>query len=144
MDGPLVVGYDGTDGARAALAEAERLAPARSVLPVVVAFAYHPGAVGGEVSDLSASLRERGEALLAEAVDELRTAGVEASGQLLHTKPGEGLAELAEERDARMIVVGSYGERPLKGAARGLDAAPAAAPPARAGAGRPRLTYVCT
>jgi len=39
MAGPIVVGYDGTDGARAALQETIRLAPALGA-PVVAAFAY--------------------------------------------------------------------------------------------------------
>ena len=39
MAGPLVVGYDGTEGAEAALAEALRLAGALGV-EIVVAFAY--------------------------------------------------------------------------------------------------------
>jgi nucleotide-binding universal stress UspA family protein len=31
-------------------------------------------------------------------------------------KPAEALAELADERDARMIVIGSHGEGPIRGA----------------------------
>jgi nucleotide-binding universal stress UspA family protein len=109
----LVLGFDGTDGARAALREAARLAPLLDA-PVVAAFAFGVSPVGGEVSDLSRTLHERGEALLEEAVTALRAAGVEARGELLDTHPAEGLAALAEQEDAQMIIVGTYGERPLK------------------------------
>ena len=115
MPGPIVVGYDGTDGAKAAVGEATRLAPQLGA-PVIVAFAYGPTPAGGEVADLAAALRDRGDALTAEALDALRAAGVEARAEVLHGKPGEGLAELADRVDAQMIVVGSYGERPLRGA----------------------------
>jgi nucleotide-binding universal stress UspA family protein len=111
----LVVGYDGTDGARAALREAARLAPLLDA-PVVVAFAFGTSPLGGEVSDLSAALHERGESLLEEGMRAVRAAGAEARGELIDTKPAEGLVALADREDAQMIVVGSYGERPLRGA----------------------------
>jgi nucleotide-binding universal stress UspA family protein len=115
MGAPIVLGYDGTDGARAALAEAIRIAkPLGAAL--TIAFAYAAPRVGGEITDLEATLRERGEALTAEAVDAARAAGVDAEPVLLLEKPGEGLAGLADRLDAQMIVVGSYGEKPLRGA----------------------------
>ena len=110
----LVVGYDGTDGARAAIREAARLAPLLQA-PVVAAFAFGTPPVGGEVADLSATLRERGESVLEEGMRTLRAAGVDARAELLDTKPAEGLVALADREDAQMIVVGSYGERPLRG-----------------------------
>ncbi len=115
MGAPLVVGFDGTDGARAALREAIRIAPALGA-SVTVAFAYGASPVGGEIADLEATLRERGERLTEEAMAEARAAGVEASPALLLERPGEGLAGLAQELGAQMIVVGSYGEKPLRGA----------------------------
>jgi nucleotide-binding universal stress UspA family protein len=111
----LVVGYDGTDGASAAVREAARLAPQLGGA-VVVVFAYHVSALGGEVADLSATLRERGEAVLGEALELLRAAGVEARGELVDDRPAEALVRVAEAEDAQMIVTGSYGEAPLRGA----------------------------
>ena len=43
-------------------------------------------------------------------------AGVDARAELVHDHPAPGLAALAEQLGAQMIVVGSYGESPLKGA----------------------------
>ena len=46
----------------------------------------------------------------------------ECAQLLVHDKPSAGLVGLAEENDARMIIVGSYGEPPLKGALIGSTA----------------------
>jgi nucleotide-binding universal stress UspA family protein len=117
----LVVGYDGSDGARAAVREAARLAPPLDAR-VVVAFAYRVSPAGGEVADLAAVLRERGETVLGEALETLREAGVEARAELLDDRPAEALVRLADAEDADMIVVGSCGEGPLRGALLGSTA----------------------
>jgi nucleotide-binding universal stress UspA family protein len=113
MPGPIVVGYDGTEGAQAALAEALRLAGALDA-EVVVAFAYWVNPLGGEMADFSATLRERGETLLVEALETARSAGVAARAELLDQRPAEGLADLAAATGAQMIAVGTHGEAPLR------------------------------
>jgi nucleotide-binding universal stress UspA family protein len=113
MAGPLIVGYDGTDGARAALAEALRLAGPLGA-EVVVVFAYHAGPVGGETSDLLDALRERGDAVAADALELARAANVRARAELVNERAAEGLAQVAEEEGAQLIAVGSYGEAHLK------------------------------
>jgi nucleotide-binding universal stress UspA family protein len=105
--GTLVVGYDGTDGARAALKAAVALAGELGD-DVVAVFGYTVGRLGGEVSDYAAALREHAQEVLAEAGED----GVETVE--LERSPVEALIEVADQRDARMIVVGSYGERPLR------------------------------
>jgi nucleotide-binding universal stress UspA family protein len=108
----IVVGYDGTDGARAALREAVALAEALGD-GVVAVFAYTVGRLGGEVSDYAEALHEHAQTVLEEA----RSIGGEALEAVeLQESPAQALIAVAEERDARMIVVGSYGERPLKSA----------------------------
>jgi nucleotide-binding universal stress UspA family protein len=111
----IVVGYDGSDGGRAALEEAAKLA-ADLHCPVTVAYCYGITPLGGEVQDLSTALREVGERETARAIERLHAAGVEAEVVLVDDRPAEGLVRLADERDARMIVVGSHGEKPLRGA----------------------------
>jgi len=113
MARPLIVGYDGTEGARAAMAEALELAGPLGA-EVVVVFVYHAGALGGEAHDLIDALRERGNAVTEEALEMARAAGVPARAELVNDKPAEGLASIAKEEGARMIVVGSYGEAPLR------------------------------
>ena len=49
-------------------------------------------------------------------------AGVSSRGELVKEVPSVGLVDLADAHDARMIVVGSYGEAPLRGALVGSTA----------------------
>ena len=140
MAGPLIVGYDGTDGARAALAEALRLAGPLGA-EVVVVFAYHAGrGWAARRIDLIDTLRERGDAVAEEALEMARAAGVPARAELVNDTPRGGARAASPKRRARsMIVVGSYGEAPLKAAHHRLDAAPAPPHHGHAGAGRPRI-----
>jgi nucleotide-binding universal stress UspA family protein len=105
--GPIIVGYDGTDGARAALAEARRLAGPLGA-ELVCVFSRHVGAVGSERTDLAEAVQEHAQALLAGIGDGVRT-------EIVEGRPAEALAVLAEREGAQMVVVGSYGERPLRG-----------------------------
>jgi nucleotide-binding universal stress UspA family protein len=45
-----------------------------------------------------------------------REGGVDAETELVDQRPAPALVDLADRHDARMIVVGSHGERPIKGA----------------------------
>jgi len=117
MAGPLLVGYDGTPGAKAAAAEASELGA-----EVVFAFAFWTNPAGGDVADMLAALRELGEGHLREAQALAEAAGVTSRGELANGPPSVSLVELADRLDARMIAVGSYGEAPLKGALIGSTA----------------------
>ena len=121
MAGALVVGYDGTAGAKAAAAEALRLASELGT-EVIFVFAYWTNPQGGEVADMVAALRELGERHLQEAQAMAEAAGVTSHAELVNEAPSVGLVDLADRHDARMIVVGSYGEAPLKGALIGSTA----------------------
>ena len=110
-----VVGYDGTDGARAALDVAAGLAKELGDTLVVV-FAHQVSRLGGEVHDYEDALLERGRGVLEEARSIGREAGVEIELVMRELSSAEALIDVADEHDARMIVVGSYGERPLKSA----------------------------
>jgi nucleotide-binding universal stress UspA family protein len=110
-----VVGYDGTDGARAALHAAVGLA-AELGDGLVAVFAHVTSRLGGEVRDYDDAIREHGRGVLEEARSIGREAGVEIELVLRELSPAEALIAVADEHDARMIVVGSHGERPLKSA----------------------------
>ena len=60
MAGDLIVGYDGSECARAALAKAAELARL-SGAGLVIAFAYEPPAVSAEMADHRRALEEMGE-----------------------------------------------------------------------------------
>jgi nucleotide-binding universal stress UspA family protein len=109
----LVVGYDGSAGAHAALAEALALA-GRLSEGVHVVFSFESPRLGGELHDLDAEIQERGDAVVGEALRTAAAAGVTVSSDVRKQDPAEGLIAAADEVEASMIVVGSYGERPLR------------------------------
>ena len=111
----IVVGYDGTDGSKAALEEA--IAVAHDIGGEIVAvFAYDRVIVGGESHDLDAQVHARGDAMLAEAETRAQAAGITLRKEYIEESAASALVTVSDEEDARFIVVGSYGERPLKGA----------------------------
>lgn len=117
MSSGVIVGYDGSPCAKAALRTAIEVGHAYEE-KVVIAFAYELSPVGGELHDYHAALKELANKRVAEAA-ELATADggdsrVEAV--IIEQEPARALAELAAERDARVIVVGTRGESPIKGA----------------------------
>ncbi len=111
----IVVGYDGSDCSRAALDEGLRTAKALGD-EVVVVFGYSPpGLWGGEIAEHEDAVEERGAKVLSEAQHQAEAAGTEVEVELVAKKASQAIVDVAEARDARMIVVGSYGEAPLKG-----------------------------
>jgi nucleotide-binding universal stress UspA family protein len=112
----IVVGYDGSDCGKTALDEALRLAKELGGR-VVVVFGYAPpGPWGGEIAEHEEAIEELGEKVMGEARSRAVSAGIAAEIELVAKKAADAIAAVAESRDARMIVVGSYGEAPLKGA----------------------------
>jgi nucleotide-binding universal stress UspA family protein len=111
----LVVGYDGSECATAALDAAVDLARAAGD-DVVVAFGYDPGGPGEEYRATRDAVRAVGERVTAEAAERARAEGLEVEVALVEQRPTEALIKLADELDARAIVVGTFGEHPIKGA----------------------------
>ncbi len=111
----VVVGYDGTDGSKTALDEALRVAKEIEG-DVIGVFAYNRVIIGGEQHDLDDEVHRHGDAMLAEAAATAKAAGVGFTPQYIEESPASALVKIADHHDARFIVVGSYGERPLKGA----------------------------
>jgi nucleotide-binding universal stress UspA family protein len=113
--GSIVVGYDGSACGEAALAAALAIAPALGD-EVTVVFGYAPpGTWGGEIAEHEEAIEELGEQVLGRAREQAAGSGVEVSQELVPKRAVPALIDVAEERDARMIVVGSFGEAPLKG-----------------------------
>lgn len=115
MTSTFVVGYDGSPCADAALRAALTLG-AEMDARVVLAFGFYANPVGGEVTDYRKALADHGWSLLAHAVEHAERGGVEVETVVVEEQPAEALVELARERDARAIIVGTHGESPLKGA----------------------------
>lgn len=112
----IVVGYDGSDCSKAALDRACELAKGLGD-KVVIVFGYAPGGYGGgEIPTHRAAVEELAEKTTAEAAERATIAGVEHEVRLKPLKPAHALIEAVGEGSARMVVVGTYGEAPLKGA----------------------------
>jgi nucleotide-binding universal stress UspA family protein len=113
----IVLGYEGSGCARCALKEAIALCT-RLGDRLVIAYAYEPPgrSVGEEFAEHRRALREVGEGLTGEALERARSAGVEAEVELVAEQPAEALRQLGVKHEARMIVVGTQGESPLRSA----------------------------
>src|SRR5262249_33906315 len=112
----LVVGYDDSDTSQAALDKAAELAKDLGD-SIVIVFGYAPGGYGGgEVPEQREAVEELGEKLIAKGVDRAKSAGVDYEVEMLNEHADQALMTVAERRKARMIVVGSHGESPLRGA----------------------------
>lgn len=108
----IVVGYDGSESARAAVAYAARRAGGDGRVFVVHAFGPPPdwlGAPGYQrvLDDHQGRGREILDSLVREGADDLLSTDYEL--ELVGGAPAEALAQVAEARKADEIVVGSRG-----------------------------------
>lgn len=115
MAGEIVIGYDGTKCGHAALDLGCELAAGLDS-KLIIAYGYQPYQGAGEIGTQRELMREQGQVFVDEGVATAKERGVDAEPALLPLRPAEALASYAEERNARMIIVGTYGESPIKGA----------------------------
>jgi nucleotide-binding universal stress UspA family protein len=107
----IVVGYDGSDPARAALMFAARQAGTRGRVFVVHAYAPPADFLGSPYYDLLLSeRRDRGEALLRDLpLQDHSLTGPEYETELLGGRAAEAIADVARVRHADQKVVGARG-----------------------------------
>jgi nucleotide-binding universal stress UspA family protein len=117
MAGDIILGYDGSDGSKAALAVAVSVARAFDA-PLSIVFGYEPNPMGGETADYKNKLEQIGQEMVAGALAAVKEIdpGVRTEALVVPLRPVESLLEAALERSARVIVVGGSGERPIVGA----------------------------
>jgi nucleotide-binding universal stress UspA family protein len=121
VTGQIVVGYDGTEGAKAALAEAMSLAKALGT-DVTLAFGYEPPAFyAGEPTGQRDKIESMGQATLEEGVTAAKSldGSIAVNGELVAGRPAAALVALAERDGARMIVVGHDAVGTVRGAIMG-------------------------
>ena len=82
----------------------------------MIAYGYDPGGPGEEYKVHREAVREIGEQVTAEAAERARDARGRGRGRPPGGAPVDALLALASEREARLIVVGTYGEPPLRSA----------------------------
>ena len=119
MSVTMVLGYDGSDSADAAL-EQTIIRATQRLANVVVVFGFYVtpwgGTGGGSIRE---AMEEVGSNALSRAVADLEAAGIETSSRLVEAKPADALIQVAEEVGADTIVVGTVGENPISGALMG-------------------------
>ncbi len=119
MPETILLGYDESPSADAALAAVARLAPELDAR-VVVVFGYYISPLGG--GDVGA-FRQALEDVASHAVDRARAvledAGITVETRLVQGKPADAILEVAKEVGATLIVVGTVGENPISGAVLG-------------------------
>jgi nucleotide-binding universal stress UspA family protein len=115
--GEIVLGYDGQVASRAALRSAVSLASAFA-RPLVLVFGFEPNPLGGEVRDLRHAVRDVGEKITAEGVQDAKAidAAVDVLVELVDDRPADAILRAADEHDAFAIVVGASNRGPLTGA----------------------------
>ena len=112
----IVLGYDGSESANAALAKTVELAKALDA-SVVVTFGYYVSPLGGgDVADFKAEVEKLGDHAINRAVADLEAEGITTMSRIESGKPADVLVSVAEETGASMIVVGTVGEGPISGA----------------------------
>ena len=116
MAGTIVLGYDGSEGAQGALDQALLLAKEFGDRLVVCFGVAPPGQAGEEYKEHKRALEDLAQKETAKALERAREAGVEAEVALVSERPAPALADLAAERGARFIVVGTHGEGAIRGA----------------------------
>jgi nucleotide-binding universal stress UspA family protein len=111
----IIVGYDGSACGEVALDKALELA-AELGDGVTVVFGYAPpGIWGGEIAEHEEAIEEYGEKVTAQARKQAGDRGAQIEVELVAKRAVEALLDVAEERQARMIVVGTFGDSPIKG-----------------------------
>jgi nucleotide-binding universal stress UspA family protein len=113
MSEVIVVGTDGSATAKLAVDRAAALAQLMGARVALVS-GYRDGQVlalsaGMYQGDIGEEARKAADACLAEAADQLRSAGLEVETHCLRADPADALIEVAETTNANLIVVGSKG-----------------------------------
>jgi nucleotide-binding universal stress UspA family protein len=126
---PVLIAYDGSDGARAAVEAAGRLFPGRGAVVVSV---WHSAAAAAPASliaipagvatrayqELDEESEQQASARAAVGATAAKDAGLDASGSALlcHRQVWATIVRAADEQDVKAIIVGSRGMSPVKSA----------------------------
>src|SRR6185503_6705241 len=111
----VVVGYDGSEPARAALDYAARRAAGGGRVVAVHAFHPAPDWLGTPYYDRALAAHQSDARELLRSLEEQSDLGVELTTSLLEGPPARAIIAAADARDADEIVIGSRGFGPVRG-----------------------------
>lgn len=113
----VVLGYDESPGAQHALTVALDVARHYATNVVLVYGTAPPNSeMGEEFRSHHEALEQLGRTAIGKAVEAADAAGIETVVELVSANPVDALLEAADRHDATVIVVGTWGESPLRGA----------------------------
>ncbi|MGW1667446.1 universal stress protein [Streptomyces sp. NPDC002324] len=112
----IVLGYDESPGAARALRVAIEVSGRYGEPLVLVYGAAAPGGKGDEYRTHREALHQAGRLALEHAVTAADAAGVPTTVEIIDQKPAQALIDAATRHRARLIVVGTWGESPMRGA----------------------------
>ena len=112
----IVLGYDESPGAVRALRVAIEVSATLGEPLVLVYGVAAPGGRGGEYETHREALHQAGRRALDHAVTAADEAGVPTTVEIIDQKPAQALIDAAARHQARLIVVGTWGESPMRGA----------------------------
>ncbi|MEV6653662.1 universal stress protein [Streptomyces sp. NPDC051219] len=112
----VVLGYDESPGAARALRVAIEVSAAFGEPLVLVYGAAAPGSPGEEYRSHLEAIRQAARTALECAVEAADESGVPTTVEILEEKPAQALLDAASRHHARVIVVGTWGESPMRGA----------------------------
>lgn len=106
----IIIGYDGSEGARGAIAFAGQYFAGREAV-VVTAYEDWPPAVQGDAVEVDPAARAKAEETAEEGAAFARELGIEAEARTVYTaeKAWQSIIRVADELGAGLIVVGSHG-----------------------------------
>ena len=111
----IIIGYDGSEGAKAAIEFAGEYFSGREAI-VVTAFEDWPPAVEGDAVQIDAAARAKAESTAEEGAALARQADINAEPRTVYAaeKAWQSIIDVADELDASLIVVGSHGFNGLR------------------------------
>lgn len=83
---------------------------------MIVTFGHATNPIGGENQDQERLIEEMARDVTAEAANYLQKAGVPVEVAIVHDRPAASLLDVATQRHATLIVVGTHGRNPMVGA----------------------------
>lgn len=122
-DGPILICYDGSDEAKHAIEEAGEVLPGGpaivlttwEVLSIAVGgYPLDEFATGISYSDLDKAASARAERLASDGAGMAGARGFQAEPLVREGPPGEAIVDVARDRKAKVIVIGSRGYTGLR------------------------------